>query len=227
MKIATRTRPSTRCWTSPLSTLAVVTLAMNSGSRKKMPIPATQRERRASARRSPCRARRRPPRPGRSRCGPASACRRRASRTGRRGRGRTAIFDQRGAVEAGIEALGREDDPAVRVAQGDRDRVATAHQDALDERLTAVGVAWASGEVYRLAAGWQSQQASRVVGVHLAEHVVRQARGRGSASDPVPAGPRRRTGTTRRGSPGTGSRCGSSPGRPGRPCRTRSGPPSA
>ena len=53
-----------------------------------------------------------------------------------------------GAVEAGVEALGGEDDLAVRVAQGDRDRVATAHQDALDEGLAAVGVAWAWGAVY-------------------------------------------------------------------------------
>ena len=45
---------------------------------------------RASARPSPCRARCRRPRPGRWRCGSASACRRRASRTGRRARARTA-----------------------------------------------------------------------------------------------------------------------------------------
>ena len=45
------------------------------------------------------------------------------------------------AVEARVEALGREDDLAVRVAQGDGDRVTTAHQDALDEGLAAVGEA--------------------------------------------------------------------------------------
>ena len=43
-------------------------------------------------------------------------------------------------VEAGVEAFGGVDDPAVGMAQGDRDRVATAHQDALDEGLAAVGV---------------------------------------------------------------------------------------
>ena len=50
-------------------------------------------------------------------------------------------FDQRLAVEAGVEALGGPDDAAVGVAQGDRDRVAAAHEDALDERLAAVGEA--------------------------------------------------------------------------------------
>ena len=39
---------------------------------------------------------------------------------------------------ADVEALVLEDDAAVGVAQGDRDGVATAHHDALDERLTAV-----------------------------------------------------------------------------------------
>ena len=42
------------------------------------------------------------------------------------------------AVEAGIEALGREHDPAVGVAERDGDRVAAAHHDALDQRLAAV-----------------------------------------------------------------------------------------
>src|SRR4029450_9831101 len=46
------------------------------------------------------------------------------------------------AVEAGVEALGVPDDPAVRVAERDGDRVPAAHEDALDERLTAVRVAW-------------------------------------------------------------------------------------
>src|SRR3972149_6156483 len=39
MKIATRTRPSTRCWMNPCSMFAVLTLAMKSGSRKNTPIP--------------------------------------------------------------------------------------------------------------------------------------------------------------------------------------------
>ena len=49
-------------------------------------------------------------------------------------------------------ALGRGDDRAVRVAQGDGDRIATAHQDALDEGLAAVGVSWAWRAVYRTGA---------------------------------------------------------------------------
>ncbi len=44
------------------------------------------------------------------------------------------------AVEARVEALLGPDDVAVGVAQGDRDRVATAHEHALDERLSAVRV---------------------------------------------------------------------------------------
>ena len=51
------------------------------------------------------------------------------------------------AVDAGIEAFGGEDDPAVRVTEGDGDRVAAAHQVGLDEGLATVGV-WAMGEVY-------------------------------------------------------------------------------
>ena len=62
-------------------------------------------------------------------------------------------FDQRVPWKPGVEALGREDDPAVRVAQGDRDRVATAHQDALDEGLAAVGVGGHARQVYRRARG--------------------------------------------------------------------------
>ena len=54
------------------------------------------------------------------------------------------------AVEAGVEALGGVDDLAVRVAQGDGDRIATAHQDALDEGLAAVGVAGHAAPVYRV-----------------------------------------------------------------------------
>ncbi len=55
-------------------------------------------------------------------------------------------FDQRRAVEARVEPLGREDDPAVGVAEGDGDRVATAHEDALDEGLAAVGVPGHGGQ---------------------------------------------------------------------------------
>jgi hypothetical protein len=49
-------------------------------------------------------------------------------------------FRPRRPVEARIEPLGGKDDPAVRVAHRDRDRIATAHEDALDQGLTAVGV---------------------------------------------------------------------------------------
>ena len=42
-------------------------------------------------------------------------------------------------VQAGIEPLGGGDDAAVGMAQGDRDRVATAHEHAFHEGLAAVG----------------------------------------------------------------------------------------
>ena len=48
------------------------------------------------------------------------------------------LRDARG-VHARIEALGGGDDASVRVAQRDRDRVATAHEDALEEGLASVG----------------------------------------------------------------------------------------
>ena len=43
------------------------------------------------------------------------------------------------AVEAGVEALGSPHDLAVRMAEGDGDGVAAAHEDTLDEGLSAVG----------------------------------------------------------------------------------------
>ena len=54
------------------------------------------------------------------------------------------------AVETGVEALGGVDDPAVGVPQGDGDRVAAAHQDALDQSLAAVVSNEALREVYRV-----------------------------------------------------------------------------
>ena len=42
-------------------------------------------------------------------------------------------------VDLGVEVLGGGDDAAVRMAQSDRDRVATAHEDALHEGLSSVG----------------------------------------------------------------------------------------
>ena len=58
------------------------------------------------------------------------------------------LRDQRVPWNAGFEALRGDDDPAVGMAQGDGDRVAAAHQDALDEGLAAVGEAGHRG-VYR------------------------------------------------------------------------------
>src|SRR6185295_8569291 len=43
-------------------------------------------------------------------------------------------------VEPGVEALGGPDDLTVGVSERDRDRIATAHQDAFHERLAAIGV---------------------------------------------------------------------------------------
>ena len=52
----------------------------------------------------------------------------------------------RGAMESGTESLCSVDDAAVGVAEGDGNRVATAHEDALDQRLSAVGVPGHGGE---------------------------------------------------------------------------------
>ncbi len=57
------------------------------------------------------------------------------------------------AVEPRVEALGGVDDPAVRVAQRDGDRIATAHQHAFDEGLAAVRVVGHRREVYRRCVG--------------------------------------------------------------------------
>ena len=75
----------------PFSTFAVVTRGDEQRQQEEDPDAGDERDEEHQRRSSPCRARRRPPRPGRSRCGRASGCRRRASRTGRRGRGRTAL----------------------------------------------------------------------------------------------------------------------------------------
>ena len=48
------------------------------------------------------------------------------------------------AVDPAVEALGGGDDAAVGMAQGDRDRVAAAHEHALHEGLAAIGVARAA-----------------------------------------------------------------------------------
>ena len=41
MKIATRTRPSTKCWTKSFSMLPAVNVAMTSGRMKNSPMPRT------------------------------------------------------------------------------------------------------------------------------------------------------------------------------------------
>ena len=64
------------------------------------------------------------------------------------GRARTAT-SPRVPVDAGVEPLRGVDDPAIGVAEGDGDRVATAHEDALDERLAAVGIAGHGGKSTR------------------------------------------------------------------------------
>src|SRR6185503_11646381 len=50
-------------------------------------------------------------------------------------------------VDRAVEARGRVHDPAVRVAEGNRNRVAAAHEDAFDQRLAPVGVARHSGSL--------------------------------------------------------------------------------
>ncbi len=54
---------------------------------------------------------------------------------------------QAGSVDPGVELLGRPDDPTVGMAKGDRDRVPAAHEDALDQRLAAVGIARHAGSL--------------------------------------------------------------------------------
>ena len=45
----------------------------------------------------------------------------------------------RRGMDTRVQLLGRSHDPPIRMAQGDRDRVATAHEDALHEGLSSVG----------------------------------------------------------------------------------------
>ena len=67
------------------------------------------------------------------------------------------------AVEPGVEALGREHDAAVGVAERDGDGVAAAHHDALDERLAAVVEAGHGAQVVRGTDGSWSGPASAPV----------------------------------------------------------------
>ena len=102
-------------------------------------------------------------------------------------------------VEAGVEPLRGAHDVAVGMAQGDRDRVAAAHQDALDQGLAAVGV-----------------------GGHVGQSTGCDGSGRNRNGGPMA----RRHGSFRLPAVGRrGPRCGpGAPGasgsaRPGRPCR--------
>ena len=140
MKIATRTSPSTRCWTNPLSMLLVVSVAMISGSRKKTPIPATRV--RSSIRATA-------PRPSST---PSSDAASDADRTSQRvpttsvsyrttSPRTSGSFAQRLPWKPESRRSVCPHDAALGAAEGDGDRIATAHQDALDEGLSAVGVA--------------------------------------------------------------------------------------
>ena len=77
-------------------------------------------------------------------------------------------------MEAGVEALGGEDDPAVGVAKGDGDRVATAHQDAFDQRLTAVVVARHGGK----STGWRRVRPGQPAAATVVDRRVDPAPGR-------------------------------------------------
>ena len=49
-------------------------------------------------------------------------------------------LEQARAVEPAVEPFRGPHDAAVGMAERDRDRIATAHEDALDEGLAAVGI---------------------------------------------------------------------------------------
>ena len=66
-----------------------------------------------------------------------------------------------GAVDARIEPLGRVHDPAVRMAQGDGDRVAAAHQHTLDQGLAAVGEAGHARSLPAAATGGRARRRRR------------------------------------------------------------------
>ena len=137
MKIATRIRPSTRCWTQLCSALPTVSVATASGRMKNRPMPtiAVMLEHQDDAALAELDAvvlRLEPGGPDE----PAGADDERLVQHDEAADERPARDAV--AVEAGVEPLGREDDAAVGVAERDGDGVATAHHDALDERLAAV-----------------------------------------------------------------------------------------
>ena len=129
----------------PFWTFAVVTLAMNSGSRKKTPTPATSV--RVSIRAIEPLPSSTPLVGGLEAGAPDEPARPHDQRlvehdeAADEGQLRPAR-----AVDARVEALRGIDDAAVGMAEGDGDRVTAAHQDAFDERLAAVRVArhWGS-----------------------------------------------------------------------------------
>ena len=108
------------------------------------------------------------------------------------------------AVEARVEPLGGEDDPAVGVAEGDGDRIAAAHQDALDQGLAAVRVAWHPGSL----AGDGDGPGRTVLRAWVQERVrVLRARVQGRARSASPGARPTRAPTRRPPGAHPGARC--------------------
>ena len=137
MKIPTRIRPSTRCWTQLCSMLPTVSVATASGRMKNRPMPriAVMPSIRIDAALAELDALVLGLEPG-GPDEPAGADDERLVEHDEAAHERPARHAV--AVEAGVEPLGGEDDAAVGVAERDGDGVAAAHHDALDERLAAV-----------------------------------------------------------------------------------------
>ena len=140
MKITTRTRPSTRCWTMSFSMLPAVNVATTSGRMKNSPMPRTAVMPSISAT---------PPLPIST---PSSSAWRPALRTSQLGAHDEGLVEHDEpaherplggglAAEAALELLRGVDDPAVGMTEGDGDGIAAAHHDAFDERLAAIGEA--------------------------------------------------------------------------------------
>ncbi len=134
----TRTRPSMACWTRPFSTLPAAALATSSGSRKKMPDAGGERQAEHQRDRALAELH--------ALLGRGHA--RRADQPARADDERLVQDDEPAherqsrparAVESGVEPFGGPHDAAVGMAQRHRDRIATAHEHALDESLATVG----------------------------------------------------------------------------------------
>ena len=146
-RCATRTRPSTRCWTRPWSDAAVGDARDEQRQQEEDPDAGEQRDPEHQRDRALAELDALRPPPGRWRCGRASGCRR-SSVSYRTTRPRmNGHFDQRVPWKPESRRSVAQTISAVRVAEGDGDRVATAHQDALDEGLAAVGVARHGGSL--------------------------------------------------------------------------------